>query len=301
MKTIFRIIIHVLSSLPLALNAQLTADAGPDKVHCFGADNLVAVHLGSNPTAVGGTEPYTYKWETSFFYQMGNFTIAQYASDFLNDTTSANPTVEWGTFNHTPLSFKLTVTDANNQISIDSTIVSFSSWLFTNDYWEFHIQQGESIYLNYGAGAYSNYPPYEYLWRPGHGISDSVHESFWATPDTSIVYNVTITDAVGCRIDEMARYHVYITPVSADFFSIGKPIQVYPVPANMQKLNFRLNHQKPQELLLYVYDLTGKLILKGNLDTDSFCIDINDLKPGIYVYRLFGDGDLIGSEKFEIQ
>lgn len=300
MKIIIQIVVNVLLSLPLALFAQLTADAGPDKVHCSGADNFVTVQLGSNPTAAGGTAPYTYKWETRFFYQMGNFTITQSASDFLNDTTSANPIVEWGTFNHTPLNFKLTITDANNQTSIDSTIVNFSSWLFTNDYREFHIQQGESIYLNFGAGAYSNYPPYEYLWRPGHGISDSIHESFWATPDTSIVYNVTITDALGCRIDEKARYHVYVNPVSAEFIPTDNTIRVFPVPAT-KRLNFRLNQQKAQELLLLVYDLTGKLILNEVFDTVNFSVDINELKTGIYVYRLFGGGELIGSEKFEVQ
>jgi len=299
MRIIIRIVINVLLSLPLNLFAQLTADAGPDKVLCFGADNFVPVQLGSNPTAVGGTGPYTYKWETHFFYQMGNFTITQFASDFLNDTTSANPIVEWGTFNHTPLYFKLTITDANNQTAIDSTIVNFSSWLFTNDYWEFHIQQGESIYLNYGAGAYSNYPPYEYLWRPGHGITDSIHESFWAAPDTSIVYNVTITDALGCRIDEMARYHVYVTPVSTENISINNTIRIFPVPAS-QKLNFRLKQQQTEELLLLVYDLTGKMILNQVFETVNFSVDINELKPGTYIYRLFGGGELIGSEKFEV-
>lgn len=39
LKIIFRIIATGLLSLPLTLFAQLTADADPDKVHCFGADN----------------------------------------------------------------------------------------------------------------------------------------------------------------------------------------------------------------------------------------------------------------------
>ncbi len=300
MKIFTRSLFSVLLTLPFALQAQLTADAGNDKTLCSGADNYIAVQLGSSPTASGGTGPYTYTWETRFFYQMGNFTITQYASDFLNDTTSANPVVVWGTFNNTPLNFKLTITDANNQTAVDSTLVSFSSWVFTNDFWEFHILQGDSIYLNSGAGAFSNYPPFDYLWRPSHGITDSVHETFWAAPDTSVIYNVTITDAMGCRIDEMARYHVYVSPVSVEAPSTENTIRVFPIPAR-QELNFRLNQQKATKFMVQIYDLTGKQIMNSDFHSLNFSIDVSRLQPGIYTYRLSGNGAVLMSEKFEIQ
>ena len=58
MKIFTRSLFSVLLTLPFALQAQLTADAGNDKTLCSGADNYIAVQLGSSPTASGGTGPY---------------------------------------------------------------------------------------------------------------------------------------------------------------------------------------------------------------------------------------------------
>ncbi|NTW26199.1 MAG: T9SS type A sorting domain-containing protein, partial [Lentimicrobium sp.] len=300
MRVFIGVIIMLLATLSLESKAQFTIDAGDNKVHCNNADNYTPVRLGGNPTATGGTEPYTYKWEAYYFFELGNFSWTYFASYFLSDTTAANPTVEWMTPDCTPIQFKLTVTDANNQTIIDSTIVSFSVWNFTLDYWEFNIMQGDSIYLNYGPGAYSNYEPCEYLWRPNHGITDSTHASFWASPDHSITYNVTITDAAGCRIDRLSRYHIYVTPVSTEDISLNKSIEAFPVPAE-QKLNFRINRQMSEEILLIIYDFTGRELLKEVFNNDSFSIDVNNFNAGLYVCKLFQGENLLGTEKVVIK
>lgn len=300
MRAFMGIIFLLLTIVSLESKAQFTIDAGDNSVYCDDADNYIPVQLGGNPTASGGTEPYTYKWETYWTMELGNTTYTYFASYFLSDTTAANPTVEWISPDYTPLQFRLTVTDANNQTIIDSTVVSFSVWYFTLDYWEFDIMQGDSIYLNYGPGAFSNYEPCEYLWRPNHGITDSTHVSFWAKPDHSITYNVTITDAVGCRIDRLSRYHIYVTPVSTEDISLNKSIEAFPVPAE-NKLNFRINRQFSEEILLVMYDFTGRELLKELFNTDNFSVDVSNFKSGVYFCKMFQGENLIGTEKVVVK
>lgn len=90
---IYAVILSIMMTLPVAISAQITADAGPDKGMCTNSDNITPVILGGDPVAIGGTGPYTYQWEAYFHYQMGTFHIIQFASAFLNDTTVANPSV----------------------------------------------------------------------------------------------------------------------------------------------------------------------------------------------------------------
>ena len=64
-------------------NAQLVAEAGPDKVICqywYGIDTAT---LGGNPTASGGVPPYTYSWEVNHTHTIGQNTFTNVASQFM--------------------------------------------------------------------------------------------------------------------------------------------------------------------------------------------------------------------------
>lgn len=65
---------------------------------------------------------------------------------------------------------------------------------------QFEINQGDSVFLSGMHNVGGGFPPYEYLWRPNHGLSDSTSLSFWAKPEFSIAYYVTKTDSAGCVV-----------------------------------------------------------------------------------------------------
>ena len=59
------------------INAQLIADAGPNRIRC---DND-SIQIGGAVAAFGGTAPYTYRWETT--YVLGGGTLIFHANIFL--------------------------------------------------------------------------------------------------------------------------------------------------------------------------------------------------------------------------
>lgn len=116
------ILLLLLTIKALCIKSQCIANAGTEKVVCVGWSTMDTVIIGGNPTIPNGTPPYTYKWETSFTF--GSFTLT--ASDFLNDTSIANPSI----INSGPneLTFYLTVIDSLKNSCIDSVKIQFSQF-----------------------------------------------------------------------------------------------------------------------------------------------------------------------------
>jgi hypothetical protein len=258
-------------------NAQCIADAGPDKVVCnfFGVSNDP---IGGFPSATAGTPPFTYAWETE--YTFGISTIYTYtASAFLNDTTLANPSFVWMSSEIDSLRFILTVFDANSQICKDTVYIKFSNLYIHPGQLGFTIQQGDSIFLNYGTNILSSTPPIEYLWRPNHGLTDSTSLSFWAKPDTSIAYYATITDSAGCTATEGPYYFIHVLPVSVEELS-NLNVAIYPNPAT-DFIKIRKN--KNDKLTFHLYNIEGKLLREFSLDKGLEEIKLTpELDSGFY-------------------
>lgn len=279
------LILLVIFAFAVTGKAQLTANAGPDKAYCWNADNDEDPVLGADTAAYGGTPPYNYKWEAHDIVVIGPYSWHFFASDFLTDTTAANPTMNTSSMNEQVV-FKLTVTDANNQVSIDTVIVRQSSFYFTLDYWEFTINQGESIFLQWGAAAYSDRPPFQFYWHPTHGLSDSTSEMFWAHPDHTISYFCKVTDALGCYVDAF-RYKINVRPVSTNDIELVSAT-VFPNPVN-GKLTFRLGEELNQSYNLSIYSLNGRLMQQQTVVTSEFTTDVSLIPSGEYLYRVTGD------------
>jgi len=292
MRAFFLIALTLFASI--TTNAQLVANAGPDKANCWNADNNEDPILGADTVASGGTAPYTYKWEAHDIVAIGPYSWHYFASYFLTDTTAANPVMINYSQNEEVV-FKLTVTDANNQISIDTVVVKHSTFSWTLDYWEFTIHQGESIYLQWGAAAYSDRPPFQFYWHPTHGLSDSTSETFWAHPDHSIRYFCKVTDALGCYVDA-GRYTINVIPVSTNDIELVSA-SIFPNPAS-NRLNFKLDEQLNQPRELNIYSLDGKLIYRQAVETSEFSTDISVLHAGEYLYRISGNGKKVYSGLF---
>lgn len=279
------LIISALIISTLDTNAQLVANAGPDKVYCWNADNDEDPVLGADIVATGGTAPYSYKWEAHDIYVIGPYQWHYFASDFLNDTTAANPIMINNSQNE-EVTYILTVTDANNNISIDTVVVRQSKFMWTLDYWEFTINQGQSIYLEWGAAAYSDRPPFQHYWHPTHGLSDSTSATFWAHPDHSISYSCKVTDALGCYVDAF-RYRINVIPVSTNDLDLVTA-KTFPNPT-YSKLTFILDQKIINILKLSIFDIEGRLMHQEVLKETEFTTDLSSLPSGRYLYRITGD------------
>lgn len=161
MKTLISVIVLFVGLLIAnTLNAQLTATAGNTQVICTG-DSVI---LGGNPTATGGTGPYTYAWTPStalscngcpnpVAYPTINTIYTVFIEDASGDTTSA-----WVSVVVNP-----------------SPVVNL-------------IQTGDGIFpdtleTNVTGGCI----PYLYNWDSGTPVVQS-----------NGVYSVTVTDCNGC-------------------------------------------------------------------------------------------------------
>ncbi len=294
MKTTFLSFLFLIVYTSVAY-AQLIANAGPDKGLCVNSDNPNQPVLGADTVALGGTPPYTYKWEAKDTIHIGSYYDEVTASYLLNDTTLANPTMIHTAPFSDQVYFKLTVTDANNQIAIDSVLVRQSTFMFTLDYWEFTIDKGQSIFLEWGAAAYSDRPPFQHYWHPTHGLTDSTSATFWAKPDYSIAYSCTVTDAFGCYVDAF-RYQINVRPVGINDVELLQA-SVFPNPA-INRLDFKLDGQADQSRELSIYSLNGGKVLSQPVSAAEFTIDVSSLSPGEYLYRLTGKDNKVFSGLF---
>jgi len=152
--------------------AQLTADAGPDKMRCPGQ----TITIGGFPSATGGNPPYTYHWEPA---------TGLSADNIANPIASADA---W-------INYTLTVTDK------DGTQASDVASIYVNDIYYFNAgidtgycfgqQNGPRI----GASANTN-TNHNFSWQPPTGLDDPSSPNPIATPTVPTTYTLTISTAV---------------------------------------------------------------------------------------------------------
>ena len=276
------------------MKGQCIAEAGEDIVVCSDWNGLDTIQIGGNPTASGGTPPYTYIWETS--WAVGSWTYT--ASDFLNDTTLANPSIVNSGEN---LTFFLTVIDSESNICTDSMHVDFINFGTHLGYITYTIQQGDSIYLTGWENIFGGFPPFQYLWRPNHGLTDSTSLSFWAKPDTSVAYYITLTDSSGCSAVGAPVYFVNVTPLSIDLLDKKETkIIVFPNPSKDQ-ITINIEGNSAEIRILEFFDSKGQLVYTKETKEETIKLNIKSLNKGLYFYKITTSGKLIGQGKFIVE
>ncbi len=156
-------------------NPALIVSAGADRMECAGA----VVTLGGNPTAVGGTMPYTYSWSP----------IAG-----LNSSIIANPTFVI----RQNQQFILTVTDARGCVKQDTVNISMHPELKVNAGSDKVICMNARDTLGGKPSALGGFPPYEYQWIPATGLSSATIANPIITNPQTRNYVLQVTDAAGC-------------------------------------------------------------------------------------------------------
>ena len=127
-------------------------------------------------TVSGGTSPYSYSWSPA---------------TGLSDPNVAQPDA----FPQSTTVYTVTVTDAVG-CSTQATVTVTVNPQPTITLSDVEVCQGDTVQI--GAEAQGGTPPYSYSWSPASGLSDPNVAQPDAFPQSTTVYTVTVTDAVGC-------------------------------------------------------------------------------------------------------
>jgi hypothetical protein len=290
MKTSFLTIFAIIMFLfPFKSQAQLEIDAGEDMIVCnnwYIADTVI---LGGNPSANGGTAPYTYAWHREPSYIFGHT-----ASYFLNDTTIANPQlINPGA----PFTLYLTVTDNTGNSAKDSVYIDFYNYDVILGYMEYDIMQGDSIFLSgWGGPGGGGTPPYTFVWRPNEGLEDSTSLSFWAKPSYSVAYYISQIDANDCEFSHPASYHISVIPSGNNEIQSNETFSISPNPTQ-NTISIKSDKKRSDDLRYIIYNSDGKLVLTTTSNKENLTIDLQNLKNGTYILHILKNESVIFSDK----
>ncbi len=126
----------------------------------------------------GGTKPYKYRWtpETG-----------------LSSPASANPSVSA----ESSLTYYVTITDSFDCELTDSVRIDVFDRPFVELGPDVRMCRGQSVLI--GSDASSGEPPYTYKWLPETGLDRADLPKANASPDSTTVYRLLVTDANGCK------------------------------------------------------------------------------------------------------
>ncbi|MEA3463008.1 MAG: T9SS type A sorting domain-containing protein [Bacteroidota bacterium] len=269
--------------------SQVGADAGNDTAFC--SSNYEGATIGGNPSAIGGTEPYTYTWSAKYEYAGRIYT----ASSFLEDTSVANPVFS-SSFDDSAV-FHLSVTDANDDIAFDSVMVRFSNYIICLGECRHEISLGDSAQLGHCISG--GIPPFKYAWTPEKTLSDPTSESPWAKPQSYTHYELVYTDSIGCQTT--FHCHVYIIPSGIETDdSGGDYLQIYPNPAS-GIVNFTFNHPQHDNSVLKLFSVEGRLVKEALVNDPVLTVDLSDLGQGLYFYNWIISDETVGSGKIVVE
>ena len=286
-----------ISTASLLAQEPLKADAGPNRNFCYDIPyNADSVYLGGQPSAIGGKPPYSYTWTANYNKRSWDSIKYYSASDFLSDTSIANPEM---VFTHDEFEklFFLTVRDSEGNTALDSTIVTTSTFHEHLMNWGIGINQGDSILLYGGNNIDALLQPATYLWRPNHGLRDSTSKDGWAKPEHSGSYHQVVTDSAGCSRKGGNVYTLAVVPTS-----VNNLIEV-----NQLELHFQSNENiirvKSEYVLHYtlsILNTQGQVVLAQTLSGDGF-VEVNHLAVGVYIAQLTENGNPIKQLKFVVE
>ncbi|MDL2223753.1 hypothetical protein LJB92_00380 [Bacteroidales bacterium OttesenSCG-928-M06] len=239
-------------SVFLTCRGQFEVKIGNDTTFCSNCiDNLT---IAPNLSITGGIAPYSYTWtakitpEENSEYYLG-------ASDYLNDTTLANPSFIMYWKNGIWNKFFLTVRDSHGNTAQDSIRIRFSGFYgFPLSVIPLFISMGDSILLS--LPDLGGIKPYQsYKWLPSEYLSNPDSSVTWAKPEKEMHYVCYIVDSVGCKGSLANPIWIIVDPVS-----ISSPQIELDVFQKGEYLYFPNENQ--DKMILSFFDLSGSLLVQ---------------------------------------
>jgi hypothetical protein len=276
MKCLIALIFNILLC---NLNAQLAANAGPDLYLCSNQlapinQNRGSLLLGGNPSASAGTPPYNYIWTTS----------VQKASDFLDDTSIANPTIIKFPITNRDVHFYLTVKDASGQTAKDSFLFYNSKCKVIAANALVYKHEKDTVVIG-TPGTSGGKLPYSCVHSPDIYLiyAPSCGTKTYTPSDRE--YQFRYTDSLGCpcshAVDVVIKKSKVFNPKTEPvFMKVENPIDNNSI--------YVKNPDWQQKLRIKVFNLAGELVLSEIIE-DS--IEIGKMLPekGIYFTIIYSD------------
>ncbi len=254
-------------------SAQCFADAGKDTTACV-INNYDTLTLGGSPTASGGSGNYTYAWTA---YLEISPTLKFYASDFLDDTTIANPRLINPYFQG--LSYYVTVIDSSGNTCSDSIRVEFCRLIGGLIDIRKNICPGDTITLGTLGSTFCY--PLSYEWFPKYNISDPFSPRPQAWPDTTTYYYAIVTDSMGCQWSDEVN-EIFVCLSSLEMKGMDLPANIFPNPFNEDILIEMEGHENELKTFTLLSE-EGKIVLKKVFKNSNFTIDTRNLPSGMYI------------------
>ncbi len=170
--------------------------------------------------------------------------------------------------------YALTVSDSNG-CTADTSITLTSSAAFSVDL-------GPDITIDAGAELTITpvvNPPgnYQFIWKPGRGLSDSLSEIVIASPKQSTTYILTVINADGCTASDSIAVNIRPSVL------VGLPNAFSPNGDGINDLFFV--HPAVEISEIRIYDRWGQLIYLGTSPWNGRYASGSPAPAGMYVFR----------------
>lgn len=189
------------TAVAVTQNPSPTANAGgPQSFTACSLNTITLGGSGGNPTASGGTSPYTYNWTPA---------------TALSDSAVANPTLSGL---GTTTVYHVLVTDAHGCTATDSATVTVTGGTISvtisaigDRTWCFGTNSSITLTAHPSGGSGG---PYTFLWVPSSYLSTTTDSTTVASPTPVGVYSYTVvvTDHLGCQGSANAPITVLAVP-----------------------------------------------------------------------------------------
>jgi hypothetical protein len=259
--------------------SQLSVNILHDTVFCVNPDNANIFSIGGNNVVISnGQAPYIYEWSIEAPYQFPSSSIVLHASDFLNDTTSADPIIVDGIGFIDSMNFYLKVTDQAGNVANDSMRVAISTFAIELEFITWHINAGDTVIYDNASFVYGGLGEKSYLWQPNHGLIDSTFNHLWTSPTASYTgYYCIVTDEFGCSFTTSIIHHVFVETLNISELADKDEFVLYPNPTS-GAINF--NTFSDEITNIRIFD--SKMALIDTIDKNTHNYDLSNFSKGVY-------------------
>jgi hypothetical protein len=151
------------------------------------------------------------------------------------------------------------------------------------------VEKGISIYIGGSPTANYGYESYTYSWTPSEGLSDPTSSNPQATVQSSIVYFVVVSDAMGCTsMDSIVVTMKDATDILYQWDDNN--IKVIPNP-NQGRFNIQIENTNLEGVDIIIRDASGKMVYKRftriKEGKNSIPLNISSLSKGIYIIEIY--------------
>lgn len=266
------------------VQAQCSVELGADRYLCTGLVFLPDSAILQN-TYTGSPGAASYQWTAKYDSTAASVVNARY---FIDHDTVAVPVINSDSIAFEAADsviFYLTVTDSAGNVCSDSVTIRFSKFNASTlaDCMNM-ILEGDTVSL-FAAGPTGGIPPISYVWTPNSDrISDTSMANPLVWPDVQTVYNVKVTDSVGCGYESSCT--VLVVPSGLASSKQVRPAVIYPQPLTENSVLRLPAELSSSGMLLQVFNVYGQEVISQKVRNSEVQIGRWIDRSGIYFYKI---------------